>query len=101
MIKKVPILWLSKPEGHDYTAAMSYLSLIYDKKKATACANQLKRVLMTEFKAKDIFRASSLPLLGIVNSHVLENKKKILAILFCYICIHMEEKYQRNNHKKD
>jgi phage protein U len=29
------------------------------------------------------------------------NKKKILAIYFSYIYVHMGEKYQRNNHKKD
>ena len=42
-------------------------------------SNKLRRAPMTEFKAKDIFRASALPLLGIVNSHVLKDKKKILS----------------------
>ena len=34
---------------------------------------------MTSFKAKDIFRASRLPLLGITNSHVRKNHMKIAA----------------------
>mgnify|MGYP003344459168 FL=1 len=32
---------------------------------------------VTEFKAKDIFRASSLSLLGISNSHVEKDRRKI------------------------
>ena len=79
MIKKVSITWLSKPEDKDYAAAMSYLSLLYDKKKALMFVNKLRSAVLTEFKAKDIFRASALPLLGVVNSHVLKDKKKIMV----------------------
>ena len=32
---------------------------------------------MATFKAKDVFRASELSLLGVSNSHVVENQKKI------------------------
>ena len=32
---------------------------------------------MSEFKAKDIFRASALSLLGVSNSHVIKDQKKI------------------------
>jgi hypothetical protein len=34
---------------------------------------------MTSFAAKDIFRASRLPLLGVTNSHVRKNHMKIAA----------------------
>ena len=78
MIKKVPIIWLSKPEIHDYAAAKSFLSLLYDKNTTSMFVDKLRDSAMTEFKAKDIFRASALPLLGIVNSHVLKDKKKIM-----------------------
>jgi hypothetical protein len=71
--------WLSKPEKHDYPAALSYLSLIYDEKTAARYAKALAKAPMTAFKAKDIFRASRLPLLGITNSHVRKNQKKIAA----------------------
>ena len=77
MPKKVKIKWLSEPEEHDYPAALSYLSLLYDKRTATACVNKLKRAAISEFKAKDIFRASGLSLLGISNAHVEKDRKKI------------------------
>jgi len=68
---------LSKPEDHDYPAAMSYLSLLYDEPTAAAQADKLKRAPMSKFKAKDIFRASGLSLLGVSNSHVKKDKEKI------------------------
>jgi hypothetical protein len=71
--------WLSKPEKHDYPAAVSYLSLIYDEKTAAKYAKALAKAPMTSFKAKDIFRASELPLLGITNSHVRKNQRKLAA----------------------
>ena len=77
MSKKVEIRWLSEPEDHDYPAALSYLSLLYDEKSAAARVNALKRASIAEFKAKDIFRASGLSLLGISNAHVEKDQKKI------------------------
>jgi hypothetical protein len=77
MSKKTEIKWLSEPEDHDYPAALSYLSLLYDKQKAAACVYELKRAPMSEFKAKDIFRASGLSLLGISNGQVEKDRQKI------------------------
>jgi hypothetical protein len=77
MSKKIEIKWLSEPEDHDYPAALSYLSLLYNKRTATAHVNRLKRASMSKFKAKDIFRASRLPLLGISNAHAKEDRKRI------------------------
>jgi hypothetical protein len=62
MSKKIEIKWLSEPEEHDYSAALSYLCLLYDKKTATTQVNKLKRASISTFKAKDIFRASGLSL---------------------------------------
>ena len=73
------IKWLSQPEEHDYPAARSYLTLIYDKKTAARFVNKLKKASRSEFKAKDIFRASGLPLLGVNNSHVKKDQLKIEA----------------------
>ena len=78
MRKDARIKWLDKPEEHDYPAAASYLSLIYDGRTAARLVQQLRRAPVTEFKAKDIFRASSLPLLGVSNFHVEKDRKKIL-----------------------
>jgi len=75
--KKVVIKWLDNPEKQDYPAALSYLSLIYDGKKAANYVKRLKGAPAALFKAKDIFRASDLPLLGVSNSHVKQDQKKI------------------------
>ncbi len=72
------INWMPEPEEHDYPAAGSYLNLIYDPKLTTSFVEKLKLAEMTTFKAKDIFRASSLSLLGVSNSHVKKDQKKIL-----------------------
>jgi len=79
MSKDVEVQWLSEPEEHNYPAAESYLSLIYDKQAAANYARQLRQASVAEYKAKDIFRASGLSLLGISNSHVEKDRKKILA----------------------
>ena len=75
--KKIEIKWLGEPEEHDYLAAKSYLSLIYDEVKANAYLGKLRGASISEFKAKDIFRASRLSLLGISNTHVEKDQQKI------------------------
>jgi len=77
MKSKTKIKWAKQAEEHDYPAAKSYLSLIYDDKIATDFVNKLKKARIREFKAKDIFRASSVSLLGISNLHVETDRKKI------------------------
>jgi len=71
--------WLDQPEDHDYTAAESYLSLIFPAALATRFVKQLRRSRVTEFKAKDIFRASGLSLLGVSNEHVEKDRRKIAS----------------------
>jgi len=77
MSKEVEIKWLSEPEEHDYSAALSYLSLLYDEQIATTYVDKSKRASISEFKAKDIFRASGLSLLGISNSYVKKDQQKL------------------------
>ena len=71
------IQWLEEPENHDYPAAQSYLSLLFEQPTAKALAQKLRRAPLAAFKAKDIFRASGLSLLGISNNHVEKDRKKI------------------------
>lgn len=71
------ILWLADVEEHDYPAAESYLRLIYSAKRAAKMVLQLRGAGLVEFKAKDIFRASALSLLGVSNWHVEKDRKKI------------------------
>ena len=77
MSKKIEIKWLSEPEEHNYPAALSYLCLLYDEQTATIHVDKLKRASIAEFKAKDIFRASGLSLLGISNARVEKDQQKI------------------------
>ena len=79
MSKRVRIKWLTKPEAHDYAAAASYLSLLYPPAAARARVARLRRAGKAAFKAKDIFRASRLSLLGVSNGHVATDRKKIRA----------------------
>ncbi|MDB5203315.1 MAG: hypothetical protein JWQ27_2724 [Ferruginibacter sp.] len=71
------IQWLASPEEHDYPAAIAYLSLIYSNTAAEELAAQLRSAGMSAFKAKDIFRASGLSLLGVSNMHVTKDRQKI------------------------
>jgi hypothetical protein len=77
LVKKPEIQWLDEPEDHDYPAALSYLSLIHDKEHASRLVAALKAAPVAGFKAKDIFRAAELSLLGVSNSHVEKDRVKI------------------------
>ncbi len=78
MTRDFTIQWLAEPEEHDYPAAESYLRLLYDDAMAANYVKQLRRTATSSFKAKDIFRASGLSLLGVSNAHVEKDRKKIV-----------------------
>jgi hypothetical protein len=69
-MKHTAIKWLKKPQKHDYPSALSYLTLLMAPRLAKKLVARLKSSEMATFHAKDIFRASRLPLLGANNSHV-------------------------------
>ena len=73
------IHWMDEPEEHDYPAARSYLTLLMEEHWAEQTTTKLHKADMSEFKAKDIFRASHLPLLGLSNTHIKHNLEKIKA----------------------
>lgn len=77
MGNQTEIKWLTEPEEKDYLAAESYLGLLYGNKSVKAIVNKLQIASVSRYKAKDIFRASGLSLLGISNSHVERDRKKI------------------------
>ena len=79
MSKKPKVKWFSKPQEEDYVAAKSYLSLLFDEQTASNYCDALKQAPTVEFEAKDLFRASELPLLGTNNSHVKKDQKRIMA----------------------
>ena len=79
MGKSVEIKWLSEPEAHDYPAAESYLSLLFDAGSARSQVEKLKQAKVSTYKAKDIFRAADVSLLGVSNGHVARDETKIRA----------------------
>jgi len=73
------INWLPDVEAHDYPAAESYLRIIYSEERVAEIIAKFRNAAIVTFKAKDIFRASQLSLLGVSNSHVAKDRKKILV----------------------
>ncbi len=78
MIRPRAIRWLPAPEDHDYDAAREYLLLSYSEVDANRIVDALaEQRNISHFKAKDIFRASGLSLLGVSEEHVKRDRKKI------------------------
>ena len=71
------IKWHDDVHGHDYDAAESYLALLFPNTKAAAFVARLRGAKVRPFKAKDIFRASRLPMLPPGNLHVERDSAKI------------------------
>lgn len=78
MENKQIIKWRSKHQKHNYPAAASYLSLVLGQQAAENAAMELESAEMSAFPAKDIFRASMSSLLGVSNSHVENERTKII-----------------------
>lgn len=77
MSKLKEITWLSNVAEHNYPAAASYLCILYPENRVAEMVTKLRAASLIQFKAKDIFRASQLSLLGISNSHVEKDTDKI------------------------
>ena len=76
-IQPTIVKWRSEPERHDFPAAQSYLRITFSDafcRKKIACLKTARVVL---FKAKDLFRASGLSLLGVSNIHIEKDRYKI------------------------
>lgn len=69
--------WLQEPQKHDFPAAFDYLELLYPEKKAQEIVSRLQKKSTIKKKAKDILRASGLPLLSKDNIHVKENLQQV------------------------
>jgi hypothetical protein len=72
--------WQDRPEETDFVAARTYLSLLLDPKQAKELAKALEKTSGLEhFMAKDILRASGLPLLPVDNHEVAKDLGKVKA----------------------
>jgi hypothetical protein len=76
MSEKKP-LWKKKPEEKDYESARQFLSLLYSKGDTRKLLRALQRAPSVEYVAKDLLRASGLPLLVREEPHVNEDLRKI------------------------
>jgi hypothetical protein len=70
-------VWKADPQEHDYPAAAAYLSLIASKRHVDRMVSELRSAESARGKAKDLLRASGLPLLGRDNPHVARDLEKI------------------------
>lgn len=69
--------WQDQPEEHDYPAAEDYLGLLLDPAAAKRLTQRLRVAPIVHRKAKDLLRASGLPVLGPDNVHVAKDLDKI------------------------
>jgi hypothetical protein len=69
--------WNERPAPEDYTAALNFLTLQFPAATARRLVQKARSVKATQHIAKDILRASSLPLLPLDERHVAENLKRI------------------------
>lgn len=69
--------WLKDPQKHDFPAAADYLNLLFNEKETDEIVEKLRAAKTISKKAKDILRASQLPLLNKENVHVRENLQKV------------------------
>jgi hypothetical protein len=79
MAKENKIGWLKDFSEDDYREGISYLNLIYRKKICDVFIDKMKRTKTSAFRAKDILRASGLPLLSKDDPDVQKNLRKIDA----------------------
>jgi hypothetical protein len=76
-MSKKALIWKKAPERGDYAAAGAFLSLIFRSSRAKSLAGALRTAPKTEYSAKDLLRASGLPLLPRNETSVKEDLKMI------------------------
>ena len=69
--------WRKAPQSDDYRAALNYLSLIYPLRRARKLVATLRRARTVTHAAKDLLRASDLPLLAREDVHVDHDLQRI------------------------
>jgi hypothetical protein len=72
------IVWKDEPEEHNFPAALDYLSMIALPETAAAVVDRFRMAAVEYRKAKDILRASRLPLLPRDNPHVKRHLSKVV-----------------------
>jgi hypothetical protein len=76
-VAKHSVRWSSRPEEQDFGAALNYLSLQFPTAIARRLVQKARRTPPVQHIAKDVLRASNLPLLPTDERHVAQDLKRI------------------------
>ena len=71
--------WKEQPDDHDYPAAENYLTLLMSPAAAKKAAQRLRKAPIVHWMAKDLLRASRLPVLTADSFHVAKDLRKVKA----------------------
>lgn len=71
------VTWKAEPDEHDFPAATAYLSLLLADDDVGPVVESMRNAALIQQKAKDILRASRLPLLPPDNPHVAADLEKV------------------------
>ncbi|MDP9089713.1 MAG: hypothetical protein M3O26_13360 [Pseudomonadota bacterium] len=74
---KQKLIWKRTPEAEDYEGARNYLLLIYSEAKSNILVVKIRKAKAITRAAKDLLRASGLPLLGPDDPRVSADLKRI------------------------
>jgi hypothetical protein len=75
----VGVKWKAEPAEHNYPAAADYLALVLPEKQVKKLVAALRNTPQVQKKAKDLERASGLPMLSENNPHVAADLVKVKA----------------------
>jgi hypothetical protein len=76
-MSKDRIVWKKEPEADDYSGTLNFLSLIFPAPKCEKLLRDLRAEATIDRAAKDLLRASNLPLLSADDPHVDGDLKRI------------------------
>src|ERR1700679_1595892 len=76
-MSKNAVRWSARPITEDYTAALDYLCLIFPAPQAKRLVSRMRSSRPIKRAAKDLLRASALPLLPPEDAAVARDMKKI------------------------
>ena len=71
--------WKAEPDEHDYPAAANYISLLLPAAAVQAAVDGLRSAELVRYKAKDLLRASRLPLLPGKDPDVARDLREVRA----------------------
>jgi hypothetical protein len=77
-MKKNKVIWNKHPEAQDFAGASNYLLLLFRKGKVNRLITAFRHARTIKLVAKDLLRASRLPLLDKDDPHVQSDLKRII-----------------------